>query len=152
MQSISSSTDLEGHVVYLTATHDSDLPQERVFLVSGGFGANPDSLGTKVYGKFLHTGEAAYVRRHEVMGILTPAERSAALDDNRDPIPLGPVVWPTDPDSDTVTQLMRDSAMRTVLALLTDEGRDNQTQFSQLETIALMQKAYLTGVTDGNES
>lgn len=43
---------------------------ERKFRVSGGFGADPDSSGTKVFGTFLCDGEQTWVRRGDVESVI----------------------------------------------------------------------------------
>lgn len=42
----------------------------QLFYVTGGNGAKPNSLGTKVYGCVLKSGKQFYVRRDEIMGIM----------------------------------------------------------------------------------
>lgn len=42
----------------------------QLFYVTGGNGAKPNSIGTKVYGCVLKSGKQFYVRRDEIMGIM----------------------------------------------------------------------------------
>ena len=47
------------------------------FLAQSGFGCDPSSLGTKVFGQFLIDGEKAYFRRDEFLGIADPEKLPA---------------------------------------------------------------------------
>lgn len=42
----------------------------QLFYVTGGNGAKPNSLGTKVYGNILKSGKQFYVRRDEILGVM----------------------------------------------------------------------------------
>ena len=47
-------------------------PEYQLFYATGGFGCNPDSLGTKIYGQFiteLQSGEDEQLRRSDFLGI-----------------------------------------------------------------------------------
>lgn len=64
-------------------------PEEQIFLAESGFGCQPNSRGTKVFGRFLHDGEECYVRRQNLVGIMKDEyipdwvhERLAELRDN----------------------------------------------------------------------
>ena len=45
-------------------------PEEQIFLAESGFGCQPNSRGTKVFGRFLYDGEECYVRRQSLLGIM----------------------------------------------------------------------------------
>ena len=45
-------------------------PEEQIFLAESGFGCQPNSRGTKVFGRFLYDGEECYVRRQNLVGIM----------------------------------------------------------------------------------
>jgi hypothetical protein len=44
-------------------------PQFQLFKVTGGFGAKPDAMGSKVFGTYLADGEDSYTRRGNIIGI-----------------------------------------------------------------------------------
>lgn len=45
-------------------------PDSQLFLAEGGFGAHPHSRGTKVFGRFLDTGEETHFARTDILGVL----------------------------------------------------------------------------------
>lgn len=45
-------------------------PEEQIFFAESGFGCQPNSRGTKVFGRFLYDGEECYVRRQNLVGIM----------------------------------------------------------------------------------
>ena len=47
-------------------------PQYQLFRANGGFGCDPEKLGTAVFGKFLFDGEECRYRRNDFIGILKP--------------------------------------------------------------------------------
>lgn len=81
------SGSIAGKFVYLTPGRIAAgmSPANRVFYAKGGFGCEPDTLGTKVFGRFCVDGSEGYVRRSEVMGILTPDEADAIVESNTEP-------------------------------------------------------------------
>lgn len=54
------------------------LNDGRVFLVGGGFGALPDTIGSAVYGSVVATGEQGRVNRGDLARVATAAEVAAA--------------------------------------------------------------------------
>lgn len=69
-------------------------PAERVFWAEGGFGCDPDKLGTKVFGRIVATGEECFIRRGDVARLATPDEIAAARAAHllTTPNPAGPAV------------------------------------------------------------
>lgn len=45
-------------------------PEEQIFLAQSGFGCQPNSRGTKVYGRFLCDDEECYVTRQSLVGVM----------------------------------------------------------------------------------
>lgn len=54
----------------MTLKEEYQTPEDQLFYASHGFGCQPDSLGTKIFGVFLNNGDEAYIRRYNVIGAL----------------------------------------------------------------------------------
>lgn len=52
-------------------------PEYQYFYATGGFGCNPDSLGTKVYGSFLYDNVDGQFYRSDFLGVADPAKLPA---------------------------------------------------------------------------
>lgn len=52
-----------------TLNAESQRPELQIFLATGGFGCNPESLGNAVYGEFLHDGERCRWERYNIIGV-----------------------------------------------------------------------------------
>lgn len=65
--------DLLGKIVKLkqAAMSASLKPEDHLFRCEGGFGCNPASMGTKVFGTFLSDGEQCFIRRGEIDCVVT---------------------------------------------------------------------------------
>jgi len=78
---ITSDTDLTGQYVMLAEQAmkpEYRDPTWRVFLVEGGFGAEPNRMGTKVMGEYVRDGEKSFTRRPNIERIATDEEVAAA--------------------------------------------------------------------------
>lgn len=65
--------NLEGRILVLNPHALKDeykTPKDQLFLATGGFGCEPDKIGTKVYGKFLSDGEETTFHRYDFIGII----------------------------------------------------------------------------------
>lgn len=69
---------------------DYSKAEYQYFYATGGFGCDPNKLGTKVYGKFLYDGEEDEMRRSSFFGIADPDKLpdwvKDKLDEIRNPI------------------------------------------------------------------
>lgn len=69
---IQSNDDLTGKVVVLEADflrRECQCAEHQLFFVTGGNGAKPNAIGTKVYGYDLYSKDSSYVRRASISGI-----------------------------------------------------------------------------------
>lgn len=69
---IQTKDNLNGKIVVLNADNlrrECQSEEHQLFYVTGGNGALPNSLGTKVYGYNLFSKESTYVRRTSIVGI-----------------------------------------------------------------------------------
>lgn len=48
----------------------SRLAENQLFLAEGGFGCDPNKMGTAVFGQFLIDGEKTRIERYDFLGIL----------------------------------------------------------------------------------
>lgn len=65
--------DYTGRVVVIDPNIFKDeykTPEDQLFLAEGGFGAKPNSRGTKVFGTFLKDGTKTHYRREDIIGVL----------------------------------------------------------------------------------
>jgi len=44
--------------------------EENLFKCEGGFGCNPASMGTKIFGTFIKDGEKCFIRREHIEAII----------------------------------------------------------------------------------
>ena len=68
-----SQLDYTGQVVVIDPMLFKDeykKPENQLFYAKFGNGCRPDSLGTKVYGKCLHSGKERFYRRSEIIGVM----------------------------------------------------------------------------------
>lgn len=66
--------DLEGKVVIFRQDVMSVPAVDHPFLVEGGFGASPDTMGRALLGTFLSDGERCRMEGHEVERLATEEE------------------------------------------------------------------------------
>jgi hypothetical protein len=52
----------------------SDDPKKRLFHATGGFGCNPEALGTKVFGKWIYDNSEDFIRRGSIERLATEDE------------------------------------------------------------------------------
>ena len=65
--------DYTGKIVAIRADVLKDeckSPENQLLYATGGFGCKPDSLGTKVYGRYLKDGGRDCFRRGEILGVV----------------------------------------------------------------------------------
>ncbi len=70
-----SEEDYTNQIVVLKAEwlkEEYKTPENQLFLATGGFGCDPNSSGTQIFGKFLNDGEEVSVRRYDVCGVISP--------------------------------------------------------------------------------
>ena len=82
-ETVQSKSFYENYTGRLLVLNPSCLKEEyrfeefQYFFAQSGFGCDPSSLGTKVFGKFLIDGEKACFRRDEFLGIADPEKLPA---------------------------------------------------------------------------
>ena len=65
--------DYTGKIVAVRADvlkDDCKTPENQLLYATGGFGCKPDTLGTKVYGRYLKDGGKDCFRRSEILGVV----------------------------------------------------------------------------------
>lgn len=70
--------DLTGKVVIFKQSRMSVVATEHPFIVEGGFGASPTTIGSALLGTFLSDGERATMGGYDVERLATPEEIAAA--------------------------------------------------------------------------
>jgi|SRR5690554_1088628 len=71
--------NFENQIVVISPNHVKNVwfeqyhkPEFQLFLAKGGFGCDPDKMGTTVYGRVLEDGEVCRFERGQISGILKP--------------------------------------------------------------------------------